>query len=79
MEIAPAQPRFWIKQGIACNNIREFYKSDRTVLTISIGQVHKPIYSSSIGKWKEYASLLEPFRKEMGDLIDEEGFLVGKR
>ena len=56
----------------------EFYKSERTVLTISIGQVHKPIYSSSIGKWKQYADLLEPFRVEMGELIDQDGYLVGK-
>ena len=56
----------------------EFYKSERTVLTISIGQVHKPIYSSSIGKWKQYADLLEPFRVEMGELIDQDGFLAGK-
>ena len=56
----------------------EFYKSDRTVLTISVGQVHKPIYTSSIGKWKQYADLLEPFRTEMGDMIDDDGFLVPK-
>jgi len=57
----------------------EFHKSERTVLTISVGQVHKPIYASSVGKWKQYADLLEPFQREMGDLIDEDGFLVGKR
>jgi len=54
----------------------EFHKSERTVLTISVGQVHKPIYASSVGKWKQYADLLEPFRAEMGEMINEDGFLV---
>lgn len=55
----------------------EFYKTRRPALTLSITQVQKPIYKTSIEKWKEYAELMEPFRKGVEDLIDEDGFLKG--
>lgn len=40
-----------------------FHKSDRVVRTYSDAQVRKPIYSSSIGRWKHYEQFLEPLRR----------------
>ncbi|MGP1273155.1 MAG: sulfotransferase [Phycisphaerales bacterium] len=38
---------------------REFYKSKRTVRTLSYDQVNRPLYTSSSGRHRHYASLLE--------------------
>jgi tetratricopeptide (TPR) repeat protein len=38
---------------------REFYKSRRTVRTLSYDQVNRPLYTSSSGRHKNYAGLLE--------------------
>lgn len=43
----------------------EFYKADRTVRTMSASQVRKPIYSSSVGRWRNYAKHLEPLREAL--------------
>lgn len=40
----------------------EPHKNKRPVMTLSQDQVRKPIYKSSIGKWKEFEEFLEPFR-----------------
>jgi len=49
-----------------------FYESNRTVATASSGQVRKPIYSSSIGRWKHYEKYLSPLALALGDLSIEE-------
>lgn len=41
----------------------EPHKNQRAVLTLSQDQVRRPVYKSSIGKWKEFEEELEPFRK----------------
>lgn len=38
---------------------REFYKSRRTVRTLSYDQVNRPLYTSSSGRHKNYAKLLD--------------------
>jgi tetratricopeptide (TPR) repeat protein len=38
----------------------EFHKNNRPVKTASIGQVRRPIYTSSIGRWKNYERTLAP-------------------
>ena len=38
----------------------EFYKNDRLVKTASISQVRKPVYKSSIARWKHFAQHLRP-------------------
>ena len=38
----------------------EFHKRDRVVRTASLGQVRKPLFSSSIGRWRAYAKHLGP-------------------
>lgn len=41
----------------------DFHLRKNIVRTLSVDQVRKKIYTSSIEKWKEYADLLEPARK----------------
>ena len=41
----------------------DFHKSDRVVRTYSEAQVRKPMYSSSIGRWKHYQKFLDPLRR----------------
>lgn len=38
----------------------DFYKTPRTIRTASLNQVRRPIYSSSIGRWRAYAAQLGP-------------------
>ena len=42
------------------DNCLEFYKTKRTVKTISVTQVRKPIYQDSLQKWKHYENWLKP-------------------
>ena len=44
----------------------EFYKAKSTVRTASIGQVNKPIYTSSVGRWKRYGPKVIPLIKALG-------------
>lgn len=43
----------------------EFYKTERSVKTASADQVRKPIYTSSVEKWKQYEELLQPLIKTL--------------
>jgi hypothetical protein len=38
----------------------KFYESGRAVRTASVAQVRKPIYSSSVARWKRFENHLEP-------------------
>ena len=38
----------------------EFYKSKSCVKTASLSQVRKPLYTSSVGRWKNYDAFLKP-------------------
>lgn len=49
----------------------EFHKTDRAVKTASIQQVRKPIYNTSMNRWKKYESFLGPLLDEIGDLVEE--------
>ena len=42
-----------------------FHKSDRPVKTASVSQVRKPIYKSSVERWKRYGKRLDPLRKAL--------------
>lgn len=46
-----------------------FHRNKRIVATASHQQVRKPIYASSIGRWRRYAAHLEPLRRALGDLV----------
>ena len=43
-----------------------YYENERTVKTASIDQVRKPIYTSSIGRWKHYEVHLAPLIAALG-------------
>lgn len=43
------------------------HENKRTVLTLSQDQVRKPVYTSSVGRWKKYEKDLEPFRRIIED------------
>lgn len=42
-----------------------FYEAERSVTTASVDQVRKPIYTTSIGRWRHYADLLDPLRRAL--------------
>ena len=44
----------------------EFHKSDRPVKTASVAQVRKPIYKTSVQRWKKYGPGLQPLVDAIG-------------
>jgi tetratricopeptide (TPR) repeat protein len=44
-----------------------FYEAERTVYTPSREQVRRPIYASSVGRWRHYADFIEPLQQGLGD------------
>ena len=42
-----------------------YYESDRAVTTASVDQVRKPIYASSVARWKRYEAHLGPLLDEL--------------
>jgi tetratricopeptide (TPR) repeat protein len=65
-EEAVAEPERWIRSLVAfCgldwdDNCLRFYETSRTVNTPSSEQVRKPMYTSSVGRWKHYEAFLRP-------------------
>ena len=57
-----------LKWDAACLN---FQDNKRAVRTASIAQVRKPIYQSSVAKWKRYEEHLGPLLEELGDLVPQ--------
>ena len=49
----------------------KFYETDRQVKTASLNQVRKPIYGTSVGRWKKYEAFLKPLIIELGPVIKE--------
>ena len=47
----------------------DFGKTQRMVKTASMYQVRQPAHSSSIGRWRKYASHIAPLRKALGTQI----------
>jgi tetratricopeptide (TPR) repeat protein len=43
----------------------EFYRTDRQLKTASIEQARRPIYASSIGRWKKFKRHLAPLREAL--------------
>lgn len=43
----------------------EFHRTETTVLTSSVWQVRQPIYSRSVGRWRNYARHLAPLLKSL--------------
>lgn len=49
----------------------DFHTTARTIRTASVNQVRRPLYSSSIGRWRDYAGHLGPLLEALG--IDPAG------
>jgi tetratricopeptide (TPR) repeat protein len=47
----------------------DFHTTERPILTASRQQVRRPVYSSSVGRWRRYERHLEPLRATLGDLV----------
>ena len=50
----------------------KFHESDRPVKTASVSQVRKPIYTSSVARWRRYGDGLKP----LVDALEEAGVKV---
>lgn len=46
----------------------EFHETNRAIQTASATQVRKPLYKSSVARWKHYAEHLDPLRIALGPL-----------
>lgn len=56
------------------DDLLAFHRSDGAVTTASSHQVRRPLYTSSIGKWRAVAGKLEPLRRVLADGgIDPQG------
>jgi len=49
-----------------------FHETDRPVLTASLSQVRRPIYASSVGKWRRYKKHLSPLIEALGELAADD-------
>lgn len=49
--------------------VLEFHRTERPVKTASASQVRKPIYNSSVARWRNYEKHLGPLLAEVGDLV----------
>ncbi len=49
------------------DDILNYYDSDRIIMTPSYHQASKPIYTSSVNRWKHYSQYLEPLKKVLGE------------
>ena len=47
-----------------------FYNLDRPVKTASASQVRKPIYTTSVNRWRKYEAYLGPLLEEIGDIVE---------
>lgn len=45
-----------------------FHKTQRSVRTASASQVRRPVYRSSVGRWRRYEQLLHPLLDSLGEL-----------
>jgi len=50
----------------------EFHKTNRVVKTPSASQVRKPLYSTSVHRWKRYAKQLEPLKDALEEGLGED-------
>jgi hypothetical protein len=47
----------------------EFYNQKRAVMTPSVGQVSKPMYTSSVGQWRHYEKFARDGMSRLGSLL----------
>ncbi|MEO1575297.1 MAG: sulfotransferase, partial [Pseudomonadota bacterium] len=49
-----------------------FFNNPRAVTTASYAQVRRPIYTTSVGRWRPYETHLAPLRAALGSLADRD-------
>ncbi len=47
----------------------DFHRNERAVRTASMAQVRRPLYKSSVGRWRRYEAFLEPLLAALGPSI----------
>ena len=50
-----------------------FHRTERRVHTASMGQVRRPLYGSSVGRWRRYEKHLGPLLEALGDAGEQAG------
>jgi hypothetical protein len=55
------------------------HESRRTVLTASVGQVHRPVSKTSVGRWKPFATYLGQALQVLKPLIETHEAELAKR
>ena len=50
-----------------------FHENKRAVITASHDQVRRPIYNTSVGRWKKYGPKVTPLVEALSDFMDESG------
>lgn len=55
-----------------------FHESKREVHTASLAQVRQPIYASSVGRWRRFATHLRPLLDALGEPWSDEDFVQEK-
>ncbi|MBE9554329.1 MAG: sulfotransferase [Proteobacteria bacterium] len=50
-----------------------FHENKRAVITASHDQVRRPIYNTSVGRWKKYGPRVTPLVDALSDFVDESG------
>lgn len=58
------------------DRISSFHSRVRTVTTASATQVRRAIYSSSVGKWRNYETVLAPLIDALGSLAPSDGWAL---
>jgi hypothetical protein len=48
----------------------EFYKTKRSVRTVSSEQVRQPINRDGVDQWRNFSPWLEPLREALGSVLD---------
>jgi len=51
-------------------NCLDFHRNERKVKTVSAAQVRRPIYRSSLSRWRRYEAHLGELREALGDELD---------
>jgi tetratricopeptide (TPR) repeat protein len=46
----------------------DFHKTERVIKTASVAQVRRPLYASSVQRWRKYGAAVEPLVAELGSL-----------
>ena len=49
--------------------MERFFDNKRTVQTASRLQVRRPIYKTSVGRWKAFESKMDGLKSELGDVL----------